>query len=339
MRPAPGRSPRWALVAGLILVAVAGSLLLIGSSEQSRMSGPGATDPRVQVRADEVMRAQLEAEGLAQLGDRIVPADAVAVEAGQAPSLRGAELDGRLNQDEAGRLVENRELRRLFDHLLAGQGEVGLDTLRERLRAHAMETGGDALARQALAAFERYLDYLRSEAELDPAGIADLGQRLDALSELRRRLLGEELAEAFFGEEERYARDALDRMDGGEGLADAPESERWRAERIEATEHQRALEQTEQFEHLALPPVQRHAERAALYGEAAADRLAALDAERAAWQQRLDDWRSARERIESDPRLDTAAREHALQAELDARFDPAEQRRVRALDELPPGGG
>ncbi len=339
MRPGRGRSARLGLAAGLMLAILVGSLILIGTSEPPGPSSAGATDPRVQARADEVMRAQLEAEGLVQLGERIVPAEAVPVEVGHAPSLRGAELDGHLHQDDAGRLVEDRELRRLFDHLLAGQGEVGLAALRERLRAHALEVGGEALARQALDAFERYLDYLRSEAELDPAGIADLGQRLDALTALRRRLLGDELAEAFFGEEERYARDALARMAGGEGLVDAPEAERWRAERSAATEHQRALEQTEQFEHLDLPPAQRHAERAALYGEAAADRLAALDAERAAWQQRLDDWRSKRERIESDPRLDAAARERALQAELDARFDPAEQRRVRALDELPPGGG
>lgn len=339
MRPGLGPSARLGLGAGLMLAILVGSLVLIGTSERPRPSGAGAGDPHVLARADEVVRAQSEVEVLIQPGDHAVPADGVVVEAGQAPSLQGAALDGRLRQDETGRLVEDRELRRLFDHLLAGQGEVGLAALRERLRAHALEVGGEALARQALDAFERYLDYLRSEAELDPAGIADLGRRLDALAALRRRLLGEDLAEAFFGEEERYARDALARMAGDEGLVDAPEAERWRAERSAATEHQRALEQTEQFEHLDLPPAQRHAERAALYGEAAADRLAALDAERAAWQQRLDDWRSARERIGSNPRLDTAARERALQAELDARFDPAEQRRVRALDELPPGGG
>lgn len=335
-----GDSPaRWALAGGILLAWLLGALWFASRGEGEGLVVSRGVDPRVQARADEVMRAHLEAEGLVQIGDRVVPAESVDVESGLAPSLRGAELDGALRMDESGQLVQDRELRRLFDHLLAGMGEVSLDALRQRLREHALGIGGERLARQALEAFERYTDYLRREAELGLSRIADLGERLDAAMALRRSLLGDELSEAFFGEEERYARDTLSRLQGGEGETDAPEAERWRAERIDATEHQRALEQTEQFEHFALPPAQRHAERTALYGEAAADRLAALDAERAAWQQRLSEWRTERARILADARLDAAARERLLQAELASRFDEAEQRRVRALDELPPDGG
>ncbi len=325
---------RWALALALSAWAIVAIWALRQAADSEHEASRGVAQA-VQTRADTVMQSQPEAEGRAGLpSGQVVSVESLALENAAAPSLRGTELDGALRMDAQGRLLQDRELRRLFDHLLAGLGELSLDALRARLRAHAMGVGGEALAAQAMAAFEQYLDYLRREAELALPHGTDLVDRLEALMALRRDVFGDELADALFGEDERYALDALARLDGGEGLADAPETERWQAERGEATEHLLALEQTEQFDQLDLSPEHRFEERAALYGEDAAARLAALDGERAQWQQRLDEWHALRDAILNNAALDAAARERELQALRERLFDEAEQRRVQALEDV-----
>jgi len=317
----------------LIVVTLMLQLFLQDTRDQTR------PETAAEARARAVTQAQREAEGYPESGGpEMAMPEAGDPTSGVAPSLRGTELDGALSVDASGRLLLDRELRRLFDHLLAGMGEVSLDSLRERLRHVALDQGGEALAAQVLAAFERYLDYLRAEDRLVLPPGSGPAERLDALMALRRSELGEELAEAWFGEEERYALSALERLVGDEQAADPEAAQRWQAERDEATGFQLAVEQTEQFDQLGISAEQRFAEREAMYGEAAARRLAALDAERAAWQRRLLEWRAERERLLADASLGAAAREAALEAALQARFDEAEQRRVRALDELPPEG-
>lgn len=327
----------WAVIALAMFGFSMAAIWMLGRDAGPDSAASRRVPPQVQARADAVMQAQLESEGLVQLSaGQVVPAESLALENVEAPSLRDTELDGALRMDAQGRLLQDRELRRLFDHLLAGLGEISLDALRARLRAHASGIGGKPLADQAMAAFDQYLDYLRRESELALPFGADLAARLEALMALRRDAFGDELAEALFGEEERYALDALTRLEGGDGLADAPEAERWQAERFDATEHLHALQQSEQFEQLDLSPQQRFEERNALYGADAAERLALLDAERAQWQQRLDEWHALRDAILNNATLDGGARERELQALREHLFDDAEQRRVQALEDVSP---
>jgi len=327
----------------LLRVGLLIGVLLVWGLSLSWLGAPdspsNATRSAAEQRAEAVRAAQRLAEGD---GPR-----SLSVEAGNAPgpvepsqpeSLRGSELDGRLRADAQGNLVIDRDLRRLFDHLLAGIGDVSLEALRARLRELALEEGGETLARQALDLFDRYAGYLQAESSLGLPESADLADRLEALMALRRAQLGEDLSEAWFGEEERYALDALDRLEGGEGMDEAPEAEQWAQARHEATAHIEAQTQTQAFEASGAPAEQRLAERTERFGAEAAQRLAQLDASRADWQVRLDDWRRVRAELENDASLDDAAREQALQSELARRFDEAEQRRVRALDELPPEG-
>jgi lipase chaperone LimK len=75
-----------------------------------------------------------------------------------------------------------------------------------------------------------------------------------------------------------------------------------------------------------------HAWREHRFGTEAADRLAALDRERAAWEQRLDDYRRARQVIDGNAALTAEARTRAIDALRAARFTPAERVRIEALD-------
>jgi lipase chaperone LimK len=72
-------------------------------------------------------------------------------------------------------------------------------------------------------------------------------------------------------------------------------------------------------------------------GAEAAQRLAALDGQNAAWQARMDAYRAERASILEDASLAGAERDARLEALRAQRFDPQEQVRVRALDQAAAG--
>ena len=264
--------------------------------------------------------------------------------------LRGAEPDGAIVVGADGRLHPDRALRRLFDWYLALSGELPLVDIRTLLGADVRDTHGDTIATGVLALFDRYLDLQRAMAAIAPE--LDGHTRLDALRALRRQWLGAS-AEAMFGDEEAALSRSLDRLAllGDPRLSDTergalaaeldamlPDTER--ALREEIAVASLADEQSRQFETLGTDAATRRDERADLFGEAAADRLAALDAERAAWDSRLSDYVRERDALRNSG-LEAATRDARL-AQLRARsFAENELRRVDALDAvgaLPPGG-
>ena len=69
-------------------------------------------------------------------------------------------------------------------------------------------------------------------------------------------------------------------------------------------------------------------------GAEAAERLAALDTERAAWRDRVAAYRAERATIDADPALGDAARASAVEALRASRFSGAERLRIDALDRI-----
>lgn len=74
--------------------------------------------------------------------------------------------------------------------------------------------------------------------------------------------------------------------------------------------------------------------RREMVGGEAADRLAELDREEAAWQARLDACRMERSTIEADPGLDAARRAARLRRLLEDRFTANERLRVEAIEQM-----
>lgn len=268
----------------------------------------------------------------------------------QRSSLRGVEPDGELSFDAAGRLRVDAGLRRMFDHFLSLTGEFAESEITALLLDHVRRLGGDDAVAQVAETFERYLA-LRSELAATSLS-RDLAERLAQLQTARRRWFGAEAA-AMFGEEEAQIAYTLSRqallqdanLADAERVAGLARIEAQRPASVRETERSAtaavlAEEQTRQFEQLGLDAAARDAERRALWGPEAAQRLAALDAERAAWQRRVADYATARDQLLGDPRLAAAARDRALAALRAARFDAQEQRRIEALDAIGalPGG-
>ncbi len=263
-------------------------------------------------------------------------------------SLRGTEVDGALAVGADGRLIVGPDAVRLFDYFLATTGEEPAAAVRARIVAHARRALPPDAAAEAVALLDRYLAYrerMRALATGDAAP-SDLERRLQWVRELRREVFGAEIAEALFGQEEEVVRVDLERRRLAEDASLAPQE---RAARMQALEEQ-LPESIRDARRRATAPQRVRAEvdalraaggndadvfalREAAFGRAAAERLAALDAERARWNARLASYTAARDAIAADSKLAPGERRDAIDRLRSARFDAREELRVRALEE------
>lgn len=257
-------------------------------------------------------------------------------------SLRGTEVDGEVRFDDAGLPVADAGLRRFFDYHLSLIGELDIAGIRARLRQTLAARFDPARIERVMAYFDRYVAYQEALARAAIGNDPDPARRLDAAKRLRREVLGEAMAEGFFAEEEALAELSLRRMriaadpalgaDAKREALRALDEEAGYDARAAAELAQLAAEQAADIERRKLTPAQRDAERAALWGPEAAQRLAALDAEQANWDARVRDYAAARARIDRDPRLDAAARAQAVARLRAQMFAPNEQRRIASLE-------
>jgi lipase chaperone LimK len=262
-------------------------------------------------------------------------------------SLRDTEVDGWIGADDSGHLVVTPGARWFFDYFLSATGEESTDEIRARIGAEIEKRLPVEAAREASDLLDRYLAYRERVRALDDAGpTGDLAERLRDLHRIRVETFGDADAGAIFGEEEQVQ--ALDierravlsdetltpeererRLDEIE--AKLPESVR--QSRSEATAALRLTRDEQMLRDAGGSPEDVRALREQRFGSQAADRLAALDAERADWQARLEDYRRARQRIANDSSLGDDARSRAVESLIAERFGSAERARVKALDE------
>ncbi|XYI02904.1 lipase secretion chaperone [Sorangium sp. So ce1128] len=279
----------------------------------------------------------------------VTPAPAAPPEATPAPpSLRGTEVDGAVLVDERGDLVVGPEIRALFDYFLSAAGEEPVAAIRARIVAAIRERAAGRAADQAIALLDRYLGYREAASAADVEMAADPAARLAALREIRREQLGEPAATQLFGDEEREGEATIEEA---RILADAtlsPEERGARIAEVEATLPDEIREAREaavrplaqQAEEQALRDAgasdeELRAHRVATVGPEAADRLAELDRQRAAWQRRLDAFASARGALAATV-ADPEERRAAEEALLAGAFTPEERLRVRAILGLAP---
>lgn len=284
--------------------------------------------------------------------------------AGRPRSLRGTRTDGGLVVDTDGRFVPTLEARRLFDYFLTTAGELSPSALRARIVRDIERRLAPDAARDATALLDRYLAYREAvRARGVTAGLRadDLEGRLTMLTALRREMLGEAAATAFFAAEEAEARLLLEtrRLLNDQGLA--PEERAARVEALYAARESdlppdvRAARATARLAAL-LPAAEAvvrarggdaaevEALRQRLAGPEAAARLADLDRRRADWDARLEAFRAARARLDGDPTLSPDGRATAVARLLAESFTPPERLRIAALDRIaaaadPPADG
>lgn len=320
-----------------------GLVLVVGGVALRWRPPPAAETPTVDVAVPSAVAATPD------VTSADAPSATAPVVSRRPRSLRGTRIDGDLELDPLGHFRASVNARRLFDYHLTATGEASLDDIRARIVAVVDRRLPPAAARDAVDLLDRYLLYRERARQLADAGLGDddYHARFAAIWALRREVLGMADAEALFGEEEAYDRLALERArimsnpflsdeDRAAQLpvVDAAMPEPLRAARDAATMPMR-LGAAEQAVHEAGgSAADVEALRTEVAGAEAAQRLAALDAERAAWQTRVDEFRAARTAIEDDGSRSSDDRARAVAALLAERFTPPERVRLEALDRL-----
>lgn len=259
-------------------------------------------------------------------------------------SLRGTEVDGGISLDENGEILVDLSMRRLFDYYLSLTGERDIVQIRILLKDQLLTKHNQINTEKVLQYFDRYTDYLSALAALNIGGFKKPEDRLEQVTSLRKKMLGEAMSLAFFAEEEALAALTLNRMaiandkklgveEKAKLLAELDVSKNYSA-RTEADTAALITEQNRQIEALKLTDAQRAAEREALWGKEAAARLGQLDHERARWNERIEQYLLARSRIDANSALSPNARAQALAALRAQQFNAAEQRRVASLEAI-----
>lgn len=325
-------------------VIVGGTLLLYRPQPLPNVQSPSeSTAPIASVPSDE--RSQQASALNRQL--RETPPAALVDPGPLPPSLQGSGHGVTLRADAQGNLLLQSDLLHLFDFYLAGREEEGLDKVLTRIHQDlAAQLQGNALD-QARDLLRRYVDYRIALQNLPEANALDAGalrQRLDALNAVRQQYFSAEEYAQFFARdnaEDEYMvqRLALSQQDGlseeqrqqavAELELQLPEDVR--AVRAESMRHGDLYAATQAMQERGASAEEIRQLREQQLGSEAADALAELDRQQAAWKQRLADYASERNRLRSAG-LSESELQSAL-AELQAsRFDELERKRVQALD-------
>ncbi|WP_437931738.1 lipase secretion chaperone [Sorangium sp. So ce291] len=336
------------LLAAMALAAVISAGWLARGERQRPVPSAARSARSIGAAARPFRKGALPAVSVAPAPARLRRALSVTPVPAAPPSLRGTEVDGAVLVDERGDLVVGPEILALFDYFLSAAGEEPASAIRARIIAAIRERAAEPAADQAIALLDRYLGYREAVSAADVEVAADPAARLAALREIRREQLGEPAATQLFGDEEREGEATIEEA---RILADAtlsPEERDARIAEVEATlpdEVREAREAAvrplvEQAEEQALRDAgasdeELHAHRVAAVGPEAADRLAELDRQRAAWRRRLDAFASARAALAATV-ADPEERRAAEEALLAGAFTPEERLRVRAILGLPP---
>lgn len=218
-------------------------------------------------------------------------------------SLRGTELDGSWDIDGQGVLHPTIALRRRFDHLLTLAGEAKVEEMTGFIGQQVRELGGPAAANAVLDAWQRYLALQRHayQTRLNPRDRQSLMNAMAERQQVRRQVLGPELAAAFFSEDEAQLQALLQRAPG----AAAPEL------RVLGTRIDRST-----------------------LDAAALARLQKEEAAWADWQRRLALARRQVDGLKAAPELSAPQRQQAIEQVLAGLFDAKEAVRARALLQL-----
>jgi lipase chaperone LimK len=270
-------------------------------------------------------------------------------------SLHDTEVDGELAVDERGRLKITSRLRNVFDYFLSATGEEPVETLLKRLRAyirHKLPAGAAAEAERILdgyVAYKKSLTVLQAATPAASGGfdIAALRRQMQQVPALRLQHLAPEVIDAFFGNEDAYDNYSLARL---ELLQDKQLTPQARAQQLAALEQQlppdlqaslRIVSRYQNLEALTADwkerkgnPAELRQIRENLVGTEAAERLEALDRERAVWDQRMKSWFGQRDAILGNRNLADTDRQDQLETLRRQRFAPGELARVQALERI-----
>ena len=203
-------------------------------------------------------------------------------------SLKGSQPDGAVNLDASGQVMADKSLHRLFDYYLSAQGEMTIDEIKIRL----LKSSSDFLSldqlEQVRDLFDQYVDYLEKSEQFAVSMLSDLPLReqLHAIEEYRERILGKDIADAFFAEEHAYAKWVMGDLKQENFITS--QQHKWLLQENAATAFQDEWLHTQQQENISKSNQYLIEKRTERYGSEAAMRLAQLDLQQENWHKTVD---------------------------------------------------
>lgn len=262
-------------------------------------------------------------------------------------SWQGTEVEGDIHLDAAGNLVPDHELHELFDYLLTASNVLQPEQIRQHLLAIGRQHALPGFAMMQLdGLFARYNDYRAAAAALptDNSGPEAMQHAFEDRHRLREEKLGPQMANGFFGASEAQDRYQLavleivnDKTLGNDERqrrlaalkGDAPTeviAARQPSETLQALQ-----DRTDALRKAGADEAQIEALRIQSVGPEAAARMRSLDAENAAWNQRMGALRQTRSQILADAGIAQSDKQHAIDDYIDKNFSGPEAIRARAL--------
>jgi lipase chaperone LimK len=259
-----------------------------------------------------------------------------------APSLRGTRPDGAVHVAPDDSVVADAQMIELFDYYLSTVGEKSPAAVRAEIERELDRTLRPAAAAAAKRVLTRYIAYrqalagLGTDRRLTGPDAAALKRRLNALRGLRAQYFSQREIAAIFGREDAANAEALARMEIRDAPALTAEQKQARLAALDTglPADVRAAREAP----LKVVRVQEEAERlraggageedvfrlrAEAFGADAAQRLADVDREEAAWKRRIDAYLAERRGLRD---------EAAVAALRDRMFSEDEQRRLGAYE-------
>ncbi len=264
-------------------------------------------------------------------------------------SLAGTTPDGTATAAADRSLVLDPGLIRLFDYYLTTVGERPLDAIRAQVEHDLDGRLNPLAARQAKDVFGRYLKFKAALKELHPVkpqsrSVDTLREGLRMMLALRATYFSDVESTALFGPQDAEARDSLTRMaiEQDTTLTDAQRRERLAAYDAQLPASVRADREAPLLVTRLDDAARKiradggseddvYRMRAAATSPEAANRLADLDRDEAAWKARIASYQAQRTAVLSS--AGSASDHDAAMSELRNRlFTPEEQRRLAAYE-------
>lgn len=277
-------------------------------------------------------------------------------------SLTGINVNWNIAANADGKLILSTDLAALFEFFLSTHTEEGLATSLGRIEEYLKGLLPETAATEALDILQAYLEYKKGLTRYetpkdrvftgDPkadliASIADVKSALNQRIKARREYLGAQVANALFEDDEAYDVYTIRRLEidsdaslsstdkealltQAEQYLPSEKRSRIQQERKEATLNKRIEElraqggNEETIRNL----------RTELYGTQEASRLAAVDSQQAAWMQRLQKFREAKDGVLRQTVLTTDAKALSIEEIERASFTPEERMEVQILESI-----
>ncbi len=209
-------------------------------------------------------------------------------------------------------------LRSRFEYYILGIGEVTIQEIRLLIEDEARRTHGEKLAGEIMLIFDRYWK-VRTYEWRNKFIQSDRSTWMPVFEEqkaVRRQILGADWAQAFFADDESHFQAYYQQLESGKAPPPHPG------------------EPVPQMEPGKDPEAVRD-ERVARYGEEAATRLDAVDAQWADWERRLAAARNEWDRLQGLSNLSEPQKKDEMDRYVRSNFQDKDQIRVRALLKLP----